>query len=120
MQMSSDNPVAFHCAVLQFVLFGDERRHFNCPICGHRARTVANGTEQLPGQGNSTVSQLGPTGTTKLSAIHFTEYTLVMVTNAQTDIYTPWHSEYQQHSDNSPRMNVIYAVFLSLWETAAQ
>jgi len=90
MQMSSDNPVAFHRAVLQFVSLRDERRHFNCPIYGHRARAVATGTE-LPGQGNSPVSQPGPMGTTKLSVIHCTENTLVMVANAQTDTDIPWY-----------------------------
>jgi hypothetical protein len=54
------------------------------------ARTVDTGTE-LPEQGNSPASQLGPARTADLSVIHFTENTLLMVTNTPTDINIPWH-----------------------------
>jgi hypothetical protein len=85
--MNPDNQVAF---VLQLVFFGDERRHLNCRIYGHRAGTVDTGTE-LPEQGNSQASQMGLTRTSDLSVIHFTEKTRVKVTKAQTDINIPWH-----------------------------
>jgi hypothetical protein len=105
-QMSPDNPVAFHCAVLQLVLFADERRHVHRRIYGHRRSDSAywHRTAQ------ATPSQLGPTGSASLAVTHFTENPLVMVTNAQTDINIHGISTYQQHRDNSPRMKMTYII----------